>query len=43
LQVVRATAAGTAAAARVIGPIARVEGLPLHAAAAVAGRTLERS
>lgn len=34
LQVVRATAAGVAAAARVIGPIARAEGLPLHAAAA---------
>ncbi len=33
LQVVRATAAGAAAAARVIGPIARAEGLPLHAAA----------
>jgi histidinol dehydrogenase len=34
LQVVRATAEGAAAAARVIGPIARTEGLPLHAAAA---------
>ena len=34
LQVVRATPAGAAAAARVIGPIARAEGLPLHAAAA---------
>ncbi len=34
LQVVRATSAGAAAAARVIGPIARAEGLPLHAAAA---------
>jgi histidinol dehydrogenase len=34
LQVVRATPAGAAAAAHVIGPIARVEGLPLHAAAA---------
>jgi histidinol dehydrogenase len=33
LQVVRASAAGEAAAAAVIGPIARVEGLPLHAAA----------
>jgi len=33
LQVVRASAAGAAAAARVIGPIARVEGLPFHAAA----------
>ena len=34
LQVVRATAAGAAAAAAVVGPIARAEGLPLHAAAA---------
>ena len=34
LQVVRATAAGAAAAAEVVGPIARAEGLPLHAAAA---------
>lgn len=34
LQIVRATAAGAAAAARVVGPIARAEGLPLHAAAA---------
>ncbi|RDI73729.1 hisD: histidinol dehydrogenase [Gaiella occulta] len=34
LQIVRASAAGAAAAAAVIGPIARVEGLPLHAAAA---------
>ncbi len=34
LQVVRATAAGAEAAARVVGPIARAEGLPLHAAAA---------
>ena len=34
LQIVRATPAGAAAAARVIGPIARAEGLPLHAAAA---------
>jgi histidinol dehydrogenase len=33
LQIVRATAQGAAAAARVIGPIARAEGLPLHAAA----------
>jgi histidinol dehydrogenase len=41
LQVVRATAEGAAAAARVIGPIARAEGLPLHAAAAE--RVLERS
>jgi len=29
-----ATAAGAKEAARVVGPIARVEGLPLHAAAA---------
>jgi histidinol dehydrogenase len=41
LQVVRATREGAAAAARVIGPIARAEGLPLHAAAAE--RVLERS
>ncbi len=34
LQVVRSTAVGAEAAARVVGPIARVEGLPLHAAAA---------
>jgi histidinol dehydrogenase len=34
LQIVRATAEGAAAAAAVIGPIARAEGLPLHAAAA---------
>jgi histidinol dehydrogenase len=34
LQVVRATPAGAAGAARVVGPIARAEGLPLHAAAA---------
>jgi hypothetical protein len=33
LQIVRATPAGVAAAAEVVGPIARVEGLPLHAAA----------
>ncbi len=33
LQVVRTTPAGLAAAAAVVGPIARVEGLPLHAAA----------
>ncbi len=41
LQVVRATPAGVAAAADVVGPIARAEGLPLHAAAverAVAAR-----
>ncbi len=41
LQVVRATKAGAAAAARVIGPLARVEGLPLHAAAGE--RVLEAS
>ena len=41
LQVVRATAAGAAAAARVIGPISRAEGLPLHAAAGE--RALEAS
>lgn len=40
LQIVRSTMAGAAAAARVVGPIARVEGLPLHAAAAE--RALER-
>lgn len=34
LQIVRTTAAGAEAAARVVGPIARAEGLPLHAAAA---------
>jgi len=34
LQIVRATPAGAEAAARVVGPIARAEGLPLHAAAA---------
>jgi len=33
LQIVRATQDGVAAAADVVGPIARVEGLPLHAAA----------
>jgi histidinol dehydrogenase len=33
LQIVRATPDGVAAAAGVVGPIARVEGLPLHAAA----------
>lgn len=33
LQIVRATPAGVAAAAEVVGPIARVEGLPRHAAA----------
>jgi len=41
LQIVRATAAGAAGAARVVGPIARAEGLPLHAAAAE--RALELS
>lgn len=34
LQIVRVTDAGAETAARVIGPIARAEGLPLHAAAA---------
>jgi len=33
LQIVRATPDGVAAAAAVVGPIARIEGLPLHAAA----------
>jgi histidinol dehydrogenase len=33
LQIVRVSPAGAAAAARVVGPLARVEGLPLHAAA----------
>jgi histidinol dehydrogenase len=33
LQVVRATAEGTRRAAEVVGPLARVEGLPRHAAA----------
>ena len=33
LQVVRASADGTRRAAAVVGPLARVEGLPLHAAA----------
>ena len=37
LQVVRTTPAGAAAAAGVVGPIARAEGLPLHAAAAELG------
>jgi histidinol dehydrogenase len=40
LQIVRVSAAGAAAAARVVGPLARAEGLPLHAAA-VAGETAE--
>jgi histidinol dehydrogenase len=33
LQVVRASADGVRRAADVVGPLARVEGLPLHAAA----------
>ena len=33
LQIVRASAAGIAAAQAIVGPLARVEGLPLHAAA----------
>lgn len=37
LQIVRATPEGAAAAALVVGPIARVEGLPLHAAASERG------
>jgi len=41
LQIVRATAEGASGAALVIGPIARAEGLPLHAAAAEL--TAERS
>ncbi len=41
LQIVRASDEGAAAAAGVIGPIARAEGLPLHAAAAE--RLLERA
>jgi histidinol dehydrogenase len=36
LQVVRASADGARRAADVVGPLARVEGLPLHAAAALA-------
>lgn len=39
LQVVRATAAAAATAAAVVGPLARAEGLPLHAAALEARRT----
>jgi histidinol dehydrogenase len=35
LQIVSATADGARRAAEVVGPLARVEGLPLHAAAAV--------
>jgi hypothetical protein len=34
LQIVRVTPAGARAAAAVAGPLARAEGLPLHAAAA---------
>jgi len=41
LQIVRASDDGAATAASVIGPIARAEGLPLHAAAAE--RLLERA
>jgi len=37
LQVVRTTPAGAIAAAAVVGPVARAEGLPLHAAAAELG------
>lgn len=37
VQVVRASEEGVRAAAEVVGPIARVEGLPLHAAAVSAG------
>jgi hypothetical protein len=33
VQLVRATAAGVEAARAIAGPLARVEGLPLHAAA----------
>jgi histidinol dehydrogenase len=33
IQLVRATPEGVAAAAEIVGPLARVEGLPLHAAA----------
>ncbi|MGZ4381786.1 MAG: histidinol dehydrogenase [Gaiellaceae bacterium] len=33
LQLIRATPEGVAAAAEIVGPLARVEGLPLHAAA----------
>lgn len=40
LQVVRAGADGVATARRVVGPFARIEGLPLHAAA-VEARTVE--
>ncbi len=37
LQIVRSTPAGARAAAEVVGPLARAEGLPLHAAAAERG------
>jgi histidinol dehydrogenase len=37
LQIVRSTSAGARAAAEVVGPLARAEGLPLHAAAAERG------
>jgi len=37
LQVVRVSRAGARAAAEVVGPLARAEGLPLHAAAAERG------
>jgi histidinol dehydrogenase len=37
VQVVRASTAGLQAAAGVVGPLARVEGLPLHAAAVAPG------
>lgn len=37
LQVVRSTPAGVRTAAEVVGPLARAEGLPLHAAAAERG------
>ena len=37
VQVVRASAGGLAAAREIVGPIARLEGLPLHAAALEAG------
>ena len=40
IQVVRATADGVAAAREIVGPLARVEGLPLHAAA-LDGRVAE--
>jgi histidinol dehydrogenase len=43
LQVVRTTPAGAAAAVGVVGPVARAEGLPLHAAAAELGARLASS